>query len=488
MSMYSDQSMHHSNVKSPRSKKLAVSLSKVSKVYKLYSRHLYRVAEALMPGYGKKYHQEFHALTDISFSVQSGQTVGIIGENGSGKSTLLQIICGIIKPTGGKVVVNGRISALLELGAGFNIEFTGRENVYLNGSILGMGKTEIDNCVDQIISFADIGDFIDQPVKIYSSGMYVRLAFAVAINVNPNILIVDEALSVGDTSFQAKCFAKFKEFQDKGVTILFVTHSMDLVTRYCQSAILLDHGKILKTGPAKTVVDEYHRRIVNCSQNGNDSSSTLSDFCEYNDEQKGIGTSDPRNTLDGDTEASGIDATPYEPWATNLYNSEPSASKRRIQPAYQINANENRYGNGSAEIIELGIDSLGDENISSFMHGEPYRFWFKTLFHENLVNPITAFTIKDVKGLDLTGTNTMYKDINIGEVQKGDIVLTEFEQRMMLNPGGYLLSFGCAGFESGEYVVYDRRYDVIVFDVISDQLSVGMFDLDSKIKISKVKE
>lgn len=450
----------------------AIHFNDVGKAYKLYSRPFHRVAEALFPKYSDRLHQKFHALKQVSFTVKKGQTVGIIGQNGSGKSTLLQIVCGILTPNSGTVTVNGRISALLELGAGFNPEFTGRENVFLNGSILGVERAEMEKCLDDILAFADIGSFIDQPVKTYSSGMYVRLAFAVAINVNPDILIVDEALSVGDTPFQAKCFAKFKEFQEKGVTILFVTHSMDLITRYCDNAILLEQGEIIKTGPAKEVVDEYHRRIVKCSIKSDSTESEL-----------------PSNTLDvtHDNQQEDQPASPAP--------AKPASAVEKIQKhmheselAYQINPNENRYGNGKAEIIDIGIEALDKESQHSFLHGNRYRFWFKTLFHEELHDPITAFTIKDVKGFDLTGTNTLFKNKSIGKVVQGDIILTEFEHKMLLNPGGYLLSFGCAGFEDGEYVVYDRRYDVITFDVISDKSSVGFFDLNSSIYISRVKE
>lgn len=447
------------------SNSVVIDLNSVCKIYKLFSRPLHRIAEALLPNATGKYHQKFHALQDVSFSVKQGQTVGIIGENGSGKSTLLQVICGILQPTSGKATVEGRISALLELGAGFNPEFTGRENVFLNGSILGVDRNEMEKCLDQILAFADIGTFIDQPVKTYSSGMYVRLAFAVAINVNPNILIVDEALSVGDTAFQAKCFAKFKEFQEKGVTILFVTHSMDLITRYCDSAILLEHGQIIKSGLAKDVVDEYNRRIVKCSTLNNTDSSEEID-CNGTKDNTYIAP----NTNNQDE------------------NSIAQISNHMIQSelSYQLNPNENRYGNGKAEIIEMGIDSLNSATQYSFVHGERYRFWFKTLFHEEIHNPITAFTIKDIKGFDLTGTNTLFQNVDVGTVEKGDVILTEFEHKMMLNPGGYLLSFGCAGFLEGEYLVYDRRYDVITFEVISDKSSVGFFDLDSSIKISRL--
>ncbi len=242
----------------------AIIVKDLSKSYYLYNKRSDRVKEAFHP-FRKKYHNPFNALKNVSLSIQKGETVGIIGRNGSGKSTLLQVICGILKPTGGSVEKNGRISALLELGAGFNPEFTGRENVYINGAIFGLKREEIDERFESIEAFADIGIYIDQPVKSYSSGMYVRLAFAVAVNARPDILIVDEALAVGDTLFQSKCFAKFKEFQKKDVTILFVSHSMDLVTRYCSKAYLLDKGEIVSEGASKHVVDAYNRLIVNNS-------------------------------------------------------------------------------------------------------------------------------------------------------------------------------------------------------------------------------
>jgi len=419
-------------------------IDRVSKVFKLYGRQLDRLREVCNPFSKTIRHYPFYALRDVSFSIERGDTVGIIGRNGSGKSTLLQIICSILQPSAGTVKVEGRISALLELGAGFNPDFSGRENVYLNGSILGMSSSEMDDCFASIESFADIGEFIDQPVKNYSSGMYVRLAFAVAINVNPDILIVDEALSVGDTAFQAKCFAKFREFQERGVTVLFVTHSMDLITRYCQNALLLEKGRLVKTGTAKEVVDEYNRMVVNQSGEG------------------------------------GNDVRP-------LSVAKPALATKSCHIDFKLNPNENRYGNGVAEIIEMGIVSLNGSSNCTILHGELYRIWFKTLFNKQVKNPITAFTIKDVKGFDLTGTNTLFKNMEIGEVYEGDIILTEFEQRMMLNPGGYLLSFGCSGFEDGEYVVYDRRYDVIIFEVLSELSSVGFFDLDSKIRIERIK-
>ena len=234
----------------------AISVKNVTKTYRLYSSHASRVKEAFHP-LRKKYHSPFNALTGISFDVKKGESFGIIGCNGSGKSTLLQIVCGILQPTSGSVYINGRISALLELGAGFNPEFTGRENVYINGKILGLTGAEIDARFDKISQFADIGEFLDQPVKVYSSGMVVRLAFAVQVCVEPDILIVDEALSVGDIFFQQKCFARMHEIISGGTTCLFVSHDTSAVQNLCQRAMLLNHGEIAFMGDATEAVSRY---------------------------------------------------------------------------------------------------------------------------------------------------------------------------------------------------------------------------------------
>ncbi len=425
---------------------IVIQAQNLTKTYKLYDRHSNRVKEAFHP-FRKKYHTVFNALTDISFSIKAGETVGFIGRNGSGKSTLLQVICGILQPASGTINVTGRISALLELGAGFNPEFTGRENVYLNATIMGMSQQEIDACYDQIAEFADIGSFIDQPVKTYSSGMYVRLAFAVAINVNPDILVVDEALSVGDTLFQAKCFAKFREFQEKGVTILFVTHSVDLVTRYCNKAYLLEKGRFHARGDVIEVVDEYNRLLVNCSKK------------------------------DREEEQLGRPATSMAKGSVN--------AALKWEGMFQTNPQENRYGNGGATILEAGIFDSDDNGVQTLIKGEEYEFRMRVLVRNVLENPIFAYTIKDVKGFDITGTNTFFQNIDTGMFHPGDLVDVTFRHKMILGAGGYLLSFGCAGFEDDNYVIYERRYDYMIFEVISEQPNVGFLDLESVITLHR---
>ncbi len=411
---------------------MPIQITNLNKSFKLYQSHKQRVLEAFHP-FRKTYHHKFHALKDISLTIVDGDTVGIIGQNGSGKSTLLQIICGILTPDSGDVVVDGRISALLELGAGFNPEFSGRENVFLNGAILGFSRADMEACFDDIIAFAEIGEFIDQPVKTYSSGMYVRLAFAVAINVKPDILIVDEALSVGDILFQAKCFAKFKEFQDNGVTILFVTHSLDLITRYCNRAILLERGELISQGSPKTVVDVYNRLLVKCSQ------------------QK-------RNTPD-----------------TTSTTVEPNTSRH-----------ESRYGTGKATIADAGIFDMEGRGVQTLTLGSEYEFRFSVEFTEEVSDPVFSYTIKDVTGFNLTGTNTLFKEVDTGYAGVGDKFTICFRQKIMLAAGGYLLSFGCAGFEDGGYVVYERRYDVLDFQVVAGHSIVGLFDSASEVTFTKI--
>ena len=240
---------------------IAIAVNHLNKIYRLYDKPIDRLKESLGLSRKKKY-KEHYALRDVSFTVEKGETVGIIGTNGSGKSTILKIITGVLNATGGEVQVNGRISALLELGAGFNMEYSGIENIYLNGTMIGFSREEIDARLDDILKFADIGDFVYQPVKTYSSGMFVRLAFAVAINIEPEILIVDEALSVGDVFFQAKCYHKFEEFRKKGKTLLLVTHDLGSVAKYCNRVILLNKGNKVAEGRPKEIIDMYKKILV----------------------------------------------------------------------------------------------------------------------------------------------------------------------------------------------------------------------------------
>lgn len=423
----------------------AIKVEHISKIYKLYDNPMDRLKESL--GFTKKKrYTEYYALDDINFEVGKGETVGIIGTNGAGKSTILKIITGVLSPTSGNVSINGRISALLELGAGFNMEYTGIENVYLNGTMIGFTKDEIDEKLDDIIEFADIGDFINQPVKTYSSGMFVRLAFAVAINIDPEILIVDEALSVGDVFFQSKCYHKFEEFKKMGKTILFVTHDMSSIQKYCDRAILLRHGTKVGEGNPKEMIDLYKKLLVNqLDADENDFENAQSD-------------------VDNETVEKELE---YDVWKDNIVT----------------NPNVITYGNGMADIIDYASFN-GKQVISNvFDLNEEYSVNMKVRFNETVNDPIFAFTIKDIKGTEIAGTNTMYEDIDTGRVEAGETRVISFTQKMMLPKGEYLVSFGCTGYREGEFTVYSRLYDVFTITVTTTKSMVGFFDMNTKISI-----
>jgi len=446
-------------------KDIVIRIKNLTKSYRLYNNHADRVKEALIP-FRKPYHRLFNALSGINLSIKRGETVGIIGRNGSGKSTLLQIISGVLRPTEGVAETQGRISALLELGAGFNPEFTGRENVYINASIMGLSKEEIDSRFPEILSFADIGEFIEQPMKIYSSGMYVRLAFAVAINVSPDILIVDEALAVGDTLFQAKCFDKFREFQEKGVTIIFVTHALDLITSHCSTAYLLEAGSIVSQGDSKKVIDDYSRLLARCAR------SKCSDAA-FSEERPAEGREDKKGGTGKNRSA--------EKYPGMEFNVE-----KQWDDAFRINPNEDRYGNKMATIIEAGIFTLSGEPTQVIQKGEEIDFCMKIRFNQPVKEPIYAYTIRDVRGLNITGSNTFFNHLDIGQTEAGEIFIARFRQKMMLNQGGYLVSFGCTGFVDGQLVIYERRYDYMAFEVVSDKVSVGIIDLNPVINVTQL--
>lgn len=423
---------------------IAIKVDHLSKMYKLYDKPSDRFKEAMgIKLKGKKqYYQEHYALRDVSIDVKRGETVGIIGTNGSGKSTILKIITGTLSPTEGTVTVNGRISALLELGAGFNMEYTGIENVYLNGTMMGFSRAEIDSRLDDILSFADIGDFVHQPVKTYSSGMFVRLAFAVAINIDPEILIVDEALSVGDVFFQVKCYHKFEEFKKMGKTILFVSHDLGSISKYCDRVVLLNKGQKIAEGRPKKIVDMYKQILVNQE-------------AEHDIKQEGDTAEKMATSASADT------------WKSQL----------------DLNPNLLEYGERFAEIVDFAlIDDQG--NISNnIVKGTDFSIRMKVHFNRDLQDPIFAFTIKDLQGTEVTGTNTMYENVSAGPVKAGEERIVTFTQNMNLQGRNYLLSLGCVGFSDNKFVVYHRLYDVCDIDVISDKNTVGFYDMDSEVTI-----
>lgn len=429
--------------------RLAIKVDNVSKMYKLYDKPADRFKEAVGLNRNKKLYKEHYALNNINFAVEKGECVGIIGTNGSGKSTMLKIITGVLNQTTGDVEIDGRISALLELGAGFNMEYTGIENVYLNGTMIGFSKEEIDAKLDNILEFADIGDFVNQPVKTYSSGMFVRLAFAVAINIDPEILIVDEALSVGDVFFQAKCYHKFEEFKKQGKTILFVSHDLSSISKYCDRVVLLNRGTKLAEGAPKEMVDMYKKVLVN-----------QLDIDEYNDYE--------------DDEYDGEEAE--EVTALEVDNSE-------WKSHYQINPAMIEYGSKEAEIIDYAILDNKGRYSNTLEKGTKFSVKFKIRFHSDVRDPIFAFTIKDIKGIEITGTNTMYEKVDVKDTDAGATSEVCFTQDINLQGGSYLVSLGCTGYKGGDFTVFHRLYDVVSLEVVSDKNTVGFYDMNSEVTI-----
>lgn len=412
----------------------------ISKVYKLYDNPGNRVKEALGLS-KKKLYKEHFALSDVCMDIHKGECVGIIGTNGAGKSTLLKIITGVLNPSSGTVEVNGKISALLELGAGFNMEYTGIENIFINGRMTGFSKSEVEKKLQSILDFADIGDFVYQPVKTYSSGMFVRLAFAVAINIEPDILIVDEALAVGDVFFQAKCFKKFEEFKNQGKTILFVSHALGTIQKYCDRVVLLNKGQKMAEGTPKKIIDLYNKQLAD-------------DVKENKEAASGAGSQDRDKELD-------------EKWNEKMVTN-PKALE---------------YGDKSAEIIDFCIKDEKGNITNNIIKDTYFEIMMKVRFNETIKDPIFAFTIKDLKGTELTGTNNKLQEMNIDEVERGSIKCITFRQKMILQSYEYLLCLGCTGFQGGELNVYHRLYDACNISVLANRDTVGIFDIASEIEI-----
>ncbi len=424
----------------------AIRVEHLTKMYKLYDRPSDRLKESLGLT-RKKCYREHYALRDVNFTVNKGETIGIIGTNGAGKSTILKVITGVLTPTEGRVIVDGRISALLELGAGFNMEYTGIENIYLNGTMIGFSEEEIDARLSDILAFADIGDFVNQPVKMYSSGMFVRLAFAVAINIDPEILIVDEALSVGDVFFQAKCYRKFEEFKKEGKTILFVSHDLGSISKYCDRVVLLDHGTKLDEGSPKEMVDLYKRVLVHQAPG------------EVEEEQ-------PKAEVQA---------------AERLFAGE-SQEVRWLSP-HEMNPGVLEYGDKRGEMTGFQVLDAQGLPTTTIEKGTEFTMKVRVLYHEEISDPIFAFTIKDMRGTEITGTNTMFERISIPVRKPGETDVVSFTQRADLQGGEYLISFGLTGYREGEFTVYHRLYDVCSLNIISTKNTVGFYDMNSQIVV-----
>ena len=397
--------------------------------------------------------ESFVALQNTSFKIKKGDAVGIIGLNGSGKSTLLQIIAGTLKPTTGEVRAEGKIGALLELGSGFNPDFTGKENIYLNARILGLKQSEIDQRYDAITTFSGIGDFVNQPVRTYSSGMVVRLAFAVIAHTEPDILIIDEALAVGDARFQSKCFSFLESFKEKGKTLLFVSHDINSIARLCNSAILLHKGKILSNGLPKKVINEYSKII-----SGNHISSE-------EDEQT------PRNkelvSQDSDNENQRVEFLKSE-------------HKEKHQEEFN-------YGGEKAEIISYSIFDKDRNESKVISSSEFFTISFTVLGKELIKKPIYAMTIRDTKGQQIYGQNTLFSKIPTNDLENGKKVKITFQLSANLGAGKYLISFGVTRFQDDdELEVIHRRYDAEELQIINSDGSFGIANCNCAIKCEEL--
>lgn len=423
--------------------KTVVKITNLVKEYKMYARKKDRLMETVFPWIQR--HGTFRAMDNLNLEIHKGEVLGILGKNGAGKSTLLKMITGVVVPTSGKIEVNGKVSSLLELGTAFNPDLTGYENIYQHGAVMGLTHEQIKEKEKEIIDFADIGEHLSQPVKTYSSGMFARLAFACAINVDPEVLIVDEVLSVGDMAFQLKCFKKFEQFKEAGKTIIFVTHSVADVLRNCTRAIIIDAGRKIYDGDVKTGVEKYKKIIVGLNP----------------DE---------------------VEATEAEDIEEENFNDNEDWKSKLVQ-----NPNITDYGDKRAEVIDYGMFDLKGRPISAFDNSETVILKSKIKFNKAVSDPIFTVTVKDFHGNDIAGTNTEIEKVLTGSFKKGDVVVCEFRQKIPVAAGKYTLSFSCTKYNlKGELEVLNRKYDALLIEVMTTKNTVGIIRLDSNIKVHKI--
>lgn len=414
-----------------------IEIKNLKKDYKMYKSKKARLLEAIFPFYNN--HDTFSAINDLDLEIHKGEVLGILGKNGAGKSTLLKMITGVVTQTSGELKVNGKISSLLELGAAFNPELSGEENIYQHGQVMGLTNEQIEETKQDIIDFADIGDHLYQPVKTYSSGMFARLAFACAINVDPDILIVDEVLSVGDMAFQLKCFKKFQQFKEKGKTILYVTHNVADVLENCNRAIILSSGQKIYDGEVKDGVEKYKKLIT--------------------------GMLDKEKTKKETNE--------------NL--------EGKWKKDFNINPDMITYGTGDIKITDYGIFNEKDEPEPIVSSNKEVKIKIKAEFFEDVECPTFSITIKDFLGKEICGTNTNFLKMYTGKCKKGEKYIYEFKQKLMLAPGKYTLSLSCSKFDfNGDLIPINRNYDALIFEVISDKNIVGYYDIDTKVDFKKI--
>lgn len=414
---------------------IAIKITNLNKKYKMYNRKKDRLLELLFPS--KSRHTDFSAIKDLNLEVKKGEVLGILGKNGAGKSTLLKMITGVVTPTSGNIEIDGKISSLLELGTAFNMDLTGYENIYQHGQIMGLSNEEIKAKEKDIIEFADIGDHLSQPVKTYSSGMFARLAFACAINVDPDILIVDEVLSVGDLAFQLKCFKKFEAFKKKGKTIIFVSHNINDILANCSRAIIMEEGQIVFDGTTKDAVDLYKKKtsIINKKEESN----TKKEKKTKKDKSKSL--------------------------------------KKKMMDKLELNKHMDRYGNKDIEIIDYGIINNEGEISNSFDNQEEISIVIKIKSHIKVDDFMLSFSIKDFNGIEYCGNTEI-----INHIDKNECLEVSYTQKIPLKPERYTLSLGCGKvLDDGNMEIYDRLYDCAIVQITSKTGVLGIFKIDSTI-------
>jgi lipopolysaccharide transport system ATP-binding protein len=408
-------------------KELAIQVTGLSKVFRIYARPVDLLKEIV---FRRSTHRELWALKDVSFQVKRGEVLGIIGRNGSGKSTLLKILTGVLDKTHGELTINGKISSILELGTGFHPEYTGRQNIFMGGFCLGMSRQEIERKLKWIIDFSELHDFIDQPLRTYSTGMKARLSFSTAISMDPDILFVDEALSVGDVKFNRKCFNTINEFREKGRTILLVSHDLNVVSSFCNKAILLDKGRIVTYGDPRDVTRVYHQML----------------YCEMEEPQDIDATNLPRQETGERDE--------LRQWAKQRL----SLAEVSPDAPYEIRCG----ARNEAEIIDFGILDQKGNRVTLLTSGERYTFFLHALFYEDVEDPTFSFSIRDPKGVSMFGFDTGSINYNIRPHRKGEIIEAMMDVNMWLTNGEYFLS---AGVNNRKGKSFDFRYDGLLFSI-----------------------
>lgn len=441
---------------------VAIEIENLSKCYQIYDQPRDRLYQMLMRG-RKTFYREFWALQNINFEIYKGETVGIIGQNGCGKSTLLQLICGTLSPTTGSINTKGRIAALLELGSGFNPEFTGRENIYMNASVLGLTSDEIDDRFHSIAEFANIGDFIEQPVKTYSSGMMVRLAFAVAINVDPEILVVDEALAVGDELFQRKCFSRIEAIRSAGATILFVSHSGGIIVELCDRAILLDSGEKIAVGKPKNIVGKYQKLIYAPQEKREEIRKAI---IKEDSESESCCENSKKIIEDGMKKIVNEGSRFSESYDENL------------KPSSTIT-----YESNGAIIQSPSLLTLDGKEVNNIVRGEMYKYTYEVVFEKQAQKVRFGMLIKTMSGVELGGgvSATSSRDAieSIGAREKYSV---EFHFRCSLNPGVYFLNAGVVGEVDENEIYLHRLLDIAMFRVlpIQENYSTGIVNFECR--------